>query len=57
MTELLKTTLQHLEYLIAFDTQNPPREIRVEGIFSYIQNRHKYYIDFYYIKKVCFYLH
>jgi acetylornithine deacetylase len=38
MNELLKAALQHLEHLIAFDTQNPPREIRAEGIFSYIQN-------------------
>lgn len=39
MTELLKTALQHLDHLIAFDTQNPPREIRTDGIFSYIKNQ------------------
>ncbi len=39
MTELLNKALEHLSALIAFDTQNPPREIRADGIFSYIQHQ------------------
>lgn len=37
MTDLLKTTLAHLERLVSFDTQNPPREISTGGIFAYLQ--------------------
>ena len=35
--ELLDTTVQHLEALVAFDTRNPPRKIGTGGIFSYLQ--------------------
>ena len=38
MTDLLETTLAHLEKLVSFDTRNPPRAIAAEGgIFDYIR--------------------
>lgn len=37
MNELLKQTLTHLQHLVAFDTQNPPRLIAPAGIYDYIQ--------------------
>lgn len=39
MTALLENALDHLSALIAYDTQNPPREIGADGIFSYIQKQ------------------
>lgn len=38
-TALLPRTLAHLERLVAFDTQNPPREIGTGGIFDYLQSQ------------------
>ncbi|PJK01183.1 acetylornithine deacetylase [Lysobacteraceae bacterium NML91-0213] len=37
MTELLDSTLTHLERLVSFDTRNPPRAIDTGGIFDYIR--------------------
>ena len=37
MSGLLATTLAHLEALVRFDTQNPPRAIDSGGIFGYLQ--------------------
>lgn len=31
MTDLLTSTLDHLQALVAFDTRNPPRAIAAEG--------------------------
>ena len=39
MTELLAKTLDHLRALVAFDTQNPPREIGADGIFEYARSQ------------------
>ncbi|RPD85824.1 acetylornithine deacetylase [Luteimonas sp. 100069] len=40
MTDLLATTLDHLQQLVSFDTRNPPRAIPAEGgIFDYIRSR------------------
>lgn len=39
MSELLTTTLDHLRELVAFDTQNPPREIGTDGIFEYVRSQ------------------
>ena len=40
MTDLLATTLDHLEQLVSFDTRNPPRAIQAAGgIFDYIRGR------------------
>jgi acetylornithine deacetylase len=36
---LLARTLVHLTQLVAFDTQNPPREIGTGGIFDYLQSQ------------------
>lgn len=36
---LLSRTLEHLGQLVAFDTQNPPREIGTGGIFDYLQSQ------------------
>ncbi len=35
-TQLLAATLRHLEALVAYDTQNPPRAIGPDGIFDYL---------------------
>lgn len=38
MTDLLQSTLAHLEKLVSFDTRNPPRAIAAEGgIFGYLR--------------------
>jgi len=37
MTDLLASTLTHLERLVSFDTRNPPREITTGGIFDYVR--------------------
>ncbi len=38
MTDLLQSTLVHLEKLVSFDTRNPPRAIAAEGgIFDYLR--------------------
>ncbi|GAE50512.1 acetylornithine deacetylase, partial [Xanthomonas arboricola pv. pruni str. MAFF 311562] len=38
MTDLLASTLEHLEQLVSFDTRNPPRAIAAEGgIFDYLR--------------------
>jgi acetylornithine deacetylase len=38
MTDLLQSTLAHLEKLVSFDTRNPPRAIAAEGgIFDYLR--------------------
>ncbi|MCR6684829.1 acetylornithine deacetylase [Pseudoxanthomonas sp.] len=38
MTDLLQSTLVHLERLVSFDTRNPPRAIAAEGgIFGYLR--------------------
>lgn len=37
MTELLESTLAHLEKLVSFDTRNPPRAITTGGIFDYLR--------------------
>ena len=38
MTDLLQSTLTHLEKLVSFDTRNPPRAIAAEGgIFDYVR--------------------
>ena len=38
MTDLLPSTLVHLEKLVSFDTRNPPRAIAAEGgIFDYLR--------------------
>ncbi len=37
MTDLLQSTLQHLEALVSFDTRNPPRAITTGGIFDYLR--------------------
>ena len=40
MTDLLASTLGHLETLVSFDTRNPPRAIAAEGgIFDYLRAR------------------
>jgi acetylornithine deacetylase len=36
---LLLHTLAHLKALVAFDTQNPPRQIGTGGIFEYLQEQ------------------
>ena len=38
MSDLLTATLQHLGELVAFDTQNPPRQIGTDGIFEYLRS-------------------
>src|SRR5262245_9383503 len=38
MSDLLATTLNHLRELVAFDTQNPPRQIGTDGIFEYVRS-------------------
>ncbi|MCF5918885.1 acetylornithine deacetylase, partial [Xanthomonas perforans] len=38
MTDLLTSTLDHLQALVAFDTRNPPRAIAAQGgIFDYLR--------------------
>lgn len=37
MNELLASTLDHLQALVAFDTRNPPRAIDSGGIFAYLR--------------------
>lgn len=37
MTNLLESTLTHLEKLVSFDTRNPPRAITTGGIFDYLR--------------------
>ncbi|MFT4197180.1 MAG: acetylornithine deacetylase [Pseudoxanthomonas sp.] len=38
MTDLLETTLAHLDKLVSFDTRNPPRAITAQGgIFDYLR--------------------
>ena len=37
MSDLLDSTLTHLERLVSFDTRNPPRAIDTGGIFDYIR--------------------
>lgn len=39
MSVLLEQTLKHLQQLVAFDTQNPPRAISTGGIFDYLQQQ------------------
>lgn len=39
MTQLLTSTLDHLETLVSFDTRNPPRRIGSGGIFDYIRTQ------------------
>ena len=39
MTSLLEQTVEHLKHLVAFDTQNPPREISAGGIFDYLKSQ------------------
>ncbi|MBB3833068.1 acetylornithine deacetylase [Xanthomonas arboricola] len=37
MTDLLASTLTHLQQLVSFDTRNPPRAITTGGIFDYLR--------------------
>jgi acetylornithine deacetylase len=37
MTDLLASTLRHLDALVSFDTRNPPRDIGTDGIFDYLR--------------------
>lgn len=37
MTDLLESTLTHLQQLVSFDTRNPPRAIGTDGIFDYLR--------------------
>lgn len=37
MSELLESSLRHLEQLVSHDTRNPPRAITTGGIFDYIR--------------------
>src|SRR5690606_26250246 len=37
MTDLLQSTLVHLQKLVSFDTRNPPRAITTGGIFDYVR--------------------
>ncbi|WP_369939112.1 acetylornithine deacetylase [Xanthomonas medicagonis] len=37
MTDLLTSTLDHLQALVSFDTRNPPRAIGTDGIFDYLR--------------------
>lgn len=37
MSEVLASTLAHLEALVGFDTRNPPRAIGTGGMFDYLQ--------------------
>lgn len=37
MSDLLETTLEHLDALVSFDTRNPPRTIGTDGIFDYLR--------------------
>jgi acetylornithine deacetylase len=39
VTNLVPEVLSHLERLVAFDTQNPPRRIGGDGIFTYLVER------------------
>jgi acetylornithine deacetylase len=39
MNDLLAKTLEHLRALVAFDTQNPPRQISTDGIFEYARSQ------------------
>jgi len=39
MSDLLASTLRHLETLVSFDTRNPPREIGTGGIFDYLRTQ------------------
>lgn len=39
MDDLLSLTLHHLAHLVAFDTQNPPRNISTDGIFKYLREQ------------------
>jgi acetylornithine deacetylase len=39
MSVLLEQTIAHLRQLVAFDTQNPPREISTGGIFDYLKSQ------------------
>lgn len=39
MNDLVENTLRHLEKLVAADTQNPPRDIDEDGIFSYVREQ------------------
>ena len=36
MNERLTQTLAHLDSLVGFDTQNPPRNIDSTGIYAYL---------------------
>lgn len=37
MSALLDDTLKHLRALVSYDTRNPPRDIRTDGIFDYLR--------------------
>ncbi len=39
MSDLLASTLGHLDALVSFDTRNPPREISTGGIFDYLRSQ------------------
>ena len=39
MNPILASTVEHLRALVAFDTQNPPREIGTDGIFDYLRSQ------------------
>jgi acetylornithine deacetylase len=39
MNPILASTVEHLRALVAFDTQNPPREIGTDGIFEYVRSQ------------------
>ncbi|KAB7776118.1 acetylornithine deacetylase [Xanthomonas sp. LMG 12460] len=39
MTDLLTSTLDHLQTLVSFDTRNPPRAIGTDGIFDYLRTQ------------------
>ena len=39
MTDMLDAILDHLRELVAFDTQNPPRQIGTDGIFEYVRTQ------------------
>ena len=39
MTNLLESTLAHLQALVAFDTRNPPRAIGTGGMFDYLRSQ------------------
>lgn len=39
MSTLLDATLAHLRALVGFDTRNPPRAIKTDGIFDYLRDQ------------------